>query len=263
MNYDRRGLIGTIIIHLALLIYFLIAGFSTPLPLPAEQGMLINFGDSEQGFGPEEPTTNMDETSNAIPSEDMSKPSADNAEEEIMTQDFEESVALNSSESKSVPKETTENPKETEAKEAPVEEKKVNKRALYKGRNNNTQNTGSEGISSNQGNQGSPDGSVNSDNYSKGNSSGNGVSFSLSGRNPLSLPRPDFDHQKEGRVVVEVKVDRSGKVISAVPGIKGSTTLDSYLLRVAKEAALASRFDSKPNAPFYQVGTITYIFRLN
>ena len=48
----------------------------------------------------------------------------------------------------------------------------------------------------------------------------------------------NYDYQEEGKVVVEVSVDRSGKVIQARPGIKGSTTLDDYLLNVAKEAAL-------------------------
>jgi outer membrane biosynthesis protein TonB len=62
--------------------------------------------------------------------------------------------------------------------------------------------------------------------------------------------------------VVDVSVDRSGKVTQAIPGTKGSTTLDEYLLRVAKEAALKARFDSKANAPVIQKGTITYNFIL-
>jgi outer membrane biosynthesis protein TonB len=62
--------------------------------------------------------------------------------------------------------------------------------------------------------------------------------------------------------VVEVSVDRSGKVIQAVPGSKGSTTLDEYLLKVAKEAAIEARFEAKPEAPAVQKGTITYNFIL-
>ncbi len=60
---------------------------------------------------------------------------------------------------------------------------------------------------------------------------------------------PNYDYQGEGRVVVEVSVDRSGKVIQAIPGSKGSTTLDEYLLKVAKEAALKARFEAKSDAP--------------
>ena len=68
--------------------------------------------------------------------------------------------------------------------------------------------------------------------------------------------------QGEGKVVVEVSVDRSGKVIQAIPGSKGSATIDGYLLKVAKEAALKSRFEAKSDSPAIQKGTITYNFLL-
>jgi hypothetical protein len=61
---------------------------------------------------------------------------------------------------------------------------------------------------------------------------------------------------------VEVSVDRSGKVTQATAGIKGSTTLNENLLRVAREAALETRFDPKPDAPPVQKGSITYNFIL-
>ena len=51
-------------------------------------------------------------------------------------------------------------------------------------------------------------------------------------------------------------------MIQAVPGIKGSTTLDEYLLKVAKEAAMKATFEAKPDAPAIQKGTITYNFKL-
>jgi hypothetical protein len=89
-----------------------------------------------------------------------------------------------------------------------------------------------------------------------------GISYSLQGRGVQALPSPRYDYQKEGKVVVEVSVDPSGKVVAANPGIKGSTTLDEYLLKVAKEAALGARFEVKQDAPTLQKGTITYNFIL-
>ena len=77
-----------------------------------------------------------------------------------------------------------------------------------------------------------------------------------------ALPPPKYDYQGEGRVVVEVSVDRSGKVVQAIPGYKGSTTIDEYLLKVAKEAALKAKFQTKADAPAIQKGTITYNFIL-
>ena len=65
-----------------------------------------------------------------------------------------------------------------------------------------------------------------------------GISYNLQGRGFQKLPSPKYDSHGLGRVVVEVSVDRDGKVIQAVPGTKGSTTLDDYLLKVAKDAAL-------------------------
>jgi len=61
---------------------------------------------------------------------------------------------------------------------------------------------------------------------------------------------------------VEISVDRNGKVVQAIPGAKGSTILDEYLLKVAKEAALAARFEAKSDAPVIQKGTITYNFMI-
>ncbi len=97
---------------------------------------------------------------------------------------------------------------------------------------------------------------------SKTAAGGNGIGFSLSGRNALSLPQPEYPKQKSGKVVVEVTVDRKGVVTKAVQGVRGSTTLDSDLLKAAETAALRAKFDVSPGAPAYQTGTITYVFKL-
>ncbi len=52
----RRGIIGTIIFHIIVLLLLLFLGFFTPLPLPGEEGILVNFGDSRNGFGNSEPS---------------------------------------------------------------------------------------------------------------------------------------------------------------------------------------------------------------
>jgi outer membrane biosynthesis protein TonB len=136
------------------------------------------------------------------------------------------------------------------------------KNALANSKNSGTTSTG-EGVTGGQGNQGVPSGSVDSQNRGDGSGLGDkGVSYDLQGRGVQKLPLPKYDYQGEGKVVVEVSVDRSGKVTQAIPGIKGSNTLDEYLLRVAKEAALEAQFDTNPNAPLFQKGTITYNFIL-
>ncbi|MDQ1297129.1 MAG: hypothetical protein QG611_1108, partial [Bacteroidota bacterium] len=134
--------------------------------------------------------------------------------------------------------------------------------ALANSKNAGTTSTG-EGITGGAGNQGSPNGSVDSQNRGEGSGLGDkGISYDLHGRGFQKLPPPKYDYQGEGKVVVEVSVDRSGKVIQAVTGSKGSTTLDEYLLRVAKDAAMEAQFEVKADAPPVQKGTITYIFKL-
>jgi TonB family protein len=149
------------------------------------------------------------------------------------------------------------------------------KNALANSKNSGTTSTG-EGIAGGPGNQGDPNGSVDSKvrghgsglgtsgngTGASGNGTDKGISYNLEGRGFQSLPSPKYKLQVEGRVVVEVSVDREGKVIQAIPGTKGSTTLDESLLKVAKDAALSARFEVKNDAPAIQKGTITYNFIL-
>ncbi|MFW6218908.1 MAG: hypothetical protein ACOC3S_02195 [Bacteroidota bacterium] len=259
MSKKYRGILGTLLFHLGLVILFLIAGFHTPLPLPAEEGILVNFGNSPTGRGNIEPAA-----AEPVPTEPQ--PEQEIPEETPMTQDFEDAPAIDTkqeSKPKETPKPEESKPKETKPEEPEEEPREVNRRALYPGKNANTGQTGSEGETSGEGNQGNPFGSPDSDNHAEGNSQGTGgISFSLAGRNPVRLPKPEYNYQVEGKVVVEVIVDKQGNVTKATPGVRGSTTLDSYLLNVAEKAALRAKFDRKPDAPLYQKGTITYLFRL-
>ncbi len=120
------------------------------------------------------------------------------------------------------------------------------------------------GVAGGEGNQGVETGSVNSDNHSLGISGlgDKGISYSLEGRTPQLLPKPEYNFQAEGIVVVEVTVNQYGNVTKATAGVKGSTTLDSNLLKAAQKAALAAKFDRKPSAAAFQKGTITYHFIL-
>jgi TonB family protein len=89
-----------------------------------------------------------------------------------------------------------------------------------------------------------------------------GSMYNLTGRKARVLSTPKYDSQSEGTVVVEITVDRNGNVTKAVAGVRGTTTIDQHLLQIAKEAALGSNFDRKPDAPSIQMGTITYHFKL-
>ena len=55
MKLKRRGLIGTIVYHLLLLLLLIFAGLTFPDPPPEEEGILVNFGTDDTGFGDFEP----------------------------------------------------------------------------------------------------------------------------------------------------------------------------------------------------------------
>lgn len=258
MEWDKRAFLLTAGIFSLLFILFLfVFAFITPLPLPGEEGMLIDFGDSETGLGKVEPRKVEKVQPQQQVRQQESNPEP--VEQTQMTQDFEDAPAV------TAPKEkrTTPDPKKTEKKEEPKEEQKpqVNENALF-GPNRNTSSNSSEGVAGGEGNQGDPSGDPDSDNRSLGGGLGDGPSYSLAGRSAVKLPTPRNKHQKEGKVVVQVTVDRIGRVTNAIAGVKGSTTLDSQLLALAKAAALSSKFNTKDDAPLYQSGTITYVFSL-
>lgn len=249
----------------------LLLGFTTPLPLPAEKGILISFGTTETGSGNVQPEMKKEETQAAAARQQTSSKPQTQGEKAFLTQEFEEAPALpqakeETKKSKSTTKKTPKTNKtptkttETKANKEEPKTPKINPNALYKGSKNSPGN--SEGQTGDKGDQGKTDGSYLSTSHSLGYGSGDGISFSLEGRSFVALPTPVYEHQTQGKVVVEITVDKSGTVVNAVPGVRGSTTLDTYLLDAAKKAALRSRFNTILEGPAYQKGTITYVFKL-
>ena len=237
---------GTIVVHaLVLLVLFLMA-FRTPLPLPGEEGVEVDLGMMDQGMGniqPEKP---------AIPMAAQPKQEQSQTKEDIVTQNDEEAPAI-------------EKPKTTKPKqEKPAEEPKpqVNSRAIYKG-SNNPQAGGSEGITGQPGDQGKPNGLAGVRKYDGNGGKGNGTGYDLGGRGAKSLHRPNDDFSEEGNVVVDIWVNRAGQVVRAEVAQKGTTIINSEMRQKAKQAALRSTFQSDPDAPEEQHGTITYTFVIN
>lgn len=239
----RRGIIGTLLFHVALVLIFIFFGYSTPLPLPAERGILIDFG-SEDGSGYVEPR-NQPVNQNQQSVQDQSQTQDNN-----LTQDYEEAPSLDNPDKNN----------EQRKKNNEEDEKTVNENALFPGRSDNESN--SEGNTKNNGNKGDVNGSSDADNNgaSKG---GSGISYSLSGRSPVgSLKKPNYPGNETGKVVVEIRVNQQGKVINATVRMRGTTISNPAFHRAAIEAAKKAVFDQKADAPLIQKGSITYNFRL-
>jgi TonB family protein len=73
------------------------------------------------------------------------------------------------------------------------------------------------------------------------------------------LAQPSYQGNEEGRIVVEIRVDASGVVVSASIA-KGTTITDATLRNSAISAAKKNKFSTGGGVA---IGTITYNFRLN
>jgi hypothetical protein len=84
------------------------------------------------------------------------------------------------------------------------------------------------------------------------------IQYFLENRFHTKLPIPVYLAQGGGKVRVNIKVDRAGKVISADPVVEPQ--LSEQVLSYAKTAALRSTFNPDNNAPQPQSGFIVYHF---
>ena len=269
----KQGIAVSVTIHILLAIFLVTASFKIKpaMPVEVEEGLLVNFGFDQTGEGLFEPAPQEQHTPPPPPAQTRG------TDQDVLTQDFEEAPEVKK------PEPTAEEIRRQE--EAVAERRRIEQENAERLRqeeeqrrlneiNNRTRNafgnagnTGesgtSEGIAGGEGNQGVETGTPGVRNYGPGGGTGNGtISYILGDRRFQSLPVPKYDYQGEGIVVVEIAVDRNGTVTQANPGVKGSTTLDEYLLKVAKEAAMKAKFDANSNAPLLQKGFIYYNFKL-
>lgn len=134
ISEHRRGFIGAVITHTVLLLFLLLFGFFTPLPLPEEEGILVNFGDSETGFGAEEPAPSetapikeqIEKKIEVKSPPPQKKVEAPVEKEAVMTQDFEKTVAVPSGKKKT----ETEKPKDPEKER--IQKEKLEQERLEK-----------------------------------------------------------------------------------------------------------------------------------
>jgi len=113
ISEHRNGLIATIVTHAVVLAILLFFGIVATVPIPLDEGILVNFGDSETGLGLEEPAPGDPEPSikpieataakQVIPpaSKKVSAPVDD--DDDIATQDLEETVKIKTSDKKKKP----------------------------------------------------------------------------------------------------------------------------------------------------------------
>jgi len=278
----------TALIVLILLLLLFVVGPKYMDP-PEEYGVAVNFGTTDVGSGNKplsEPKKAVEENvveeevveevqpeeSEVVPTEAATKA------EEVMTQDNAEAIAIKKQKDAKAKADAAEAKAKAEAKAAAekverekreAEEKKRAEEAekkkqldnLIGGVKNAAGNTdGGEGPDNQGGNKGQLDGDPYAASYFGGSGPGKGgVGYGLGGRgkpnNSIVLP----DCQETGLVVVEVRVNRQGKVTKAFPGKKG-TTGTSCLFEAARKTAMTFKWPANSEAPVEQVGFVSINF---
>lgn len=266
-KHKRKSAGITALILLVLL--FLIFNFGMQyLDPPEEYGLAINFGDANVGMGEPVQKTKKVAAPEVVEkqevAEEVKETPKEVIKEELITDDTAKEVPV--VEKKEEKKEPV---KEVVKKEIPKEKPKPKPskattdalNSLLNGNSSEGEPKG-EGDDEKEGVKGNEQGDPDANKYYGNTGSGAGGNYNLAGRKALSKPIEQPDCQEEGIVVVRITVDKNGKVVSAIPGVKGSTNTAACLLKPAKEAALKTTWNADSEAPTKQTGTIIYKFSL-
>lgn len=85
------------------------------------------------------------------------------------------------------------------------------------------------------------------------------ISFFLKDRYKMKIPIPTYRCETSGKVIIEIFVNRDGRVVSYEIS-ETASTLDECLRNAALNSVKNSKFNQNYDAPLKQRGTITYIF---
>lgn len=266
-THKRKSLAITTSLLVALLLLMFYVGLSYLDP-PVENGITVNFGTTDYGSGNRQPTERVKTAPQPVQEqpEEVKPVESEKQMEDVVTSNDEEAPVIPPK--KSTPKETPKTePKKEEVKKVVEEPKKPSRSttdalsSIINGPKNDGKASGSEGDDNVAGDKGRPDGNPYASSYF-GSGSGSGVGYGLNGRSLVSKEKFIQDCNESGRVVVQIEVDRSGKVIRATPGVKGTTNNHPCLLEPAKRTAMSHRWNLDQEAPSRQIGFVVVNFRL-
>lgn len=279
-TYEKKSFWTTTFILLGVLLLLFFVGLRYLDP-PAENGILIAFGDTNPGSGIAlaPPTQAITEVT-TLPAEAISTHDVQEVlKKEAVIESSDQTVLTTEDSELVLPKKVPEKKTETLAEEVPVTvpetvvEKapdKVNKQASAATKAALANILGAKeaqgsglGNGEKAANQGLSDGSKYANSF-YGTPTGDvqGFGFGLAGRSLAAKGSVTPDCNEEGRVVVAITVDRSGKVIAADPGVKGSTNNAPCLLAPAKATAFMYQWAPDTQAPENQIGFVVINFKL-
>lgn len=281
-QHERKSFAITTAFFILLFLLLLLFKFTVdPDPASLEGGggggeIAINFGNSEVGSGKNYQSQNI-----SAPASKTTPVEAVAPAEKLLTQETADAPVI--SQSKNTEKVSTPKPI---VKEVPKPSKSTMDALASLMNGSNTSGDGNDNAA---GNKGKLNGDPNAKGYSGGGGSGSGSgggngsgsglgsgsgygsgsgsgtgsgNYQLGNRKALNKPEPKYVCNEQGTVVVQISVDRNGRVISANPGVKGTTNTAKCLLDQAKIAAMNTKWQSDDSAPSTQIGKIIYNFKL-
>ena len=266
---QERHIIASIGTALFLLLLFLILWFVrlSSVEPDQEEGVEVAFGELAEagGYMPQQSEAVPLPTPEPVAPEQPSAPS----DNDLMTQDDDESLALKKAQEEKErarkQAEALEKQRRREEQARLEAERKAREEAEAKERARQAEAIAKANqMGSLFGQAGNNNGSGDSQgDGQKGNPIGHGSSggndWTLSGRSLKgTLPQPSNNFNQEGKVVVQIRVNAAGVVTEAT--IKGGNVSDKQTLQLALDAAKKAKFSEGDHD---QIGTITYIFKLN
>lgn len=244
------------------LVGFIFIAFVTVLselePKEEDQGIAVNFGNTETGTGEIEPAKPTRVAPRVAKATATKQEQLDN----VATQDNTDAPAIKS------------DPKITKPVRTPVE--KPVKKADPKPSNSvldalnsvsgakpaSGENNSGQGPGDGPGNKGQLDGDPYANAYYGSGKGTGGKGFGLNGRGKIAGTGAQPDCFETGRVIVEIQVNQEGRVVQATPGKKGTTNSAQCLLDAARKSAMTYRFSAAPKAREIQIGFIEVNFKV-
>lgn len=251
---DRKGLLGTILFHVLLLLILLITGFGSVPPLESDNGgVMVSFGDPDAGGGDVRPAASQVESA--------PQPQSSDPNESVITSDDEAPEVVKQektpNQTKTKPTPQTKPTTQEEVKPSIDPRLKAQLEKMKRDRENGGSGIGEGTKPGDKGREDGQDGGY-PDGTGKGNL-GNGISYNLKGFSVSGSPNIKNNTQKTGTIVVEVCVDKLGRIVSTKLG-RGSTTTDNYLYELSENAVRELRIKPVGTTNDTNCGTVTIVF---
>ncbi|MBP6937294.1 cell envelope integrity protein TolA [Bacteroides sp.] len=280
------GMLGALLVHVIFFALLILVTIAVSLPKEDDGGVPVMMGNTDAARGDADPSLVEVDVLPAPPEPLAEAQPEEIAEQELMSQTEEETIIVKpkvtpkKEKPKVVKKTEVKKPEVVKKPEKTAAEKATEARLLAEAKaeqerksaedaarkrvsgafGKGAQMNGSKGTAdSGTGVEGSRDG--NSSTGAKTGVGGYGT-FNLGGRSigEGGLPRPAYNVQEEGRVVVSITVNPAGQVIATSIN-RQTNTVNATLRKAAEDAAKKARFNSVDGIN-NQTGTITYYFNL-